>query len=123
MNLRFFARPCPLGGRGHVADDRLPALGDVDVLNDHALFALRAVIFERLDLIGERARELVKGRLGAVLLREIVSVGEVASGRHRRVVDRAHLRRQHRLDLIARLDPLHDGEHEIRPAFVRARTL
>jgi hypothetical protein len=63
-----------LGGGGDVADDRLPALGDVDVLNDHALFALRAVIFERLDLSGERSRELVKSRLGAVLLRETVHV-------------------------------------------------
>jgi hypothetical protein len=44
------------------------------VLNDHALFALRSVIFERLDLRSERPGELVEGAFDAVLLREVVDV-------------------------------------------------
>jgi hypothetical protein len=38
LNLRFFASPYPLRGV-HVADDRLAALGDVDMLNRHLLLA------------------------------------------------------------------------------------
>ena len=41
--LSFFPRPYPLGGRIDVANDRLPALGDVDVLDRHLLLAHRAV--------------------------------------------------------------------------------
>ena len=37
----FSARPAPLGGRVGVADDGLPSLGDVDVLDGHFLLALR----------------------------------------------------------------------------------
>src|SRR5271169_2963457 len=37
----FFSRPVPLGGRVDVADDGLPSLGDVDVLDGHFLLALR----------------------------------------------------------------------------------
>jgi hypothetical protein len=34
-------RPLPLGRRVDVADDGLPSLGDVDVLDGHFLLALR----------------------------------------------------------------------------------
>ena len=37
LNSNFFVHPSPQGRRVYVADDRLPAIGDVDVLNDHAL--------------------------------------------------------------------------------------
>src|SRR5271156_1670076 len=47
LNLRFFARPYPLGRGVDVPDDRLAALGDVDVLNGHLLLALRAIFFQR----------------------------------------------------------------------------
>jgi hypothetical protein len=50
LNLRFFARPYPLGRSVDVSDDRLPALGDVDMLNSHLLLAAASVSFERLDL-------------------------------------------------------------------------
>jgi hypothetical protein len=46
-----------------------------------------------------------------------------SSTRHRCIVNGGHLSPEHRLNLIARLDPLDDCEHEIRPAFVRDRTL
>jgi hypothetical protein len=38
-------------------------------------------------------------------------------------VNIGQLRGEHGLDLIARLDPRDEGEHGIRLAFVRARTL
>jgi len=34
-----------------------------------------------------------------------------------------HLRREHRLDLVARLDALHHGQEDIGSVFVRGRTL
>ena len=43
---------------------------------------------------------LVKAFLSAVLLQDNVNVGVAPSEGHRRVVDRGHLSRQHRLDLI-----------------------
>ena len=45
----FSAHPSPLGW-GDVADDRLPTLGDVDMLNRHLLLAAASVSFEQLDL-------------------------------------------------------------------------
>jgi hypothetical protein len=48
--LSFFPRPYPLGGRIDVANDRLPALGDVDVLDRHLLLALRAIFLQRRHL-------------------------------------------------------------------------
>ena len=63
----FSAHP-PLGW-GDVADDRLPTLGDVDMLNRHLLLAAASVSLERLDLSGERPGELVECILGTVLLR------------------------------------------------------
>src|SRR5208283_383434 len=50
LNLRFFARPHPLGGGVDIADDRLAALGDVDMLDGHFLLALRSVFLQRRDL-------------------------------------------------------------------------
>ena len=35
----FFLRPYPLGWGADIADDRLAALGDVDVLDGHLLLA------------------------------------------------------------------------------------
>jgi len=57
---------------------------------------------------------LVEGALGRVW---------AASEGHSRVVNIGQLRGEHGLDLIARLDPRDEGEHGIRLAFVRARTL
>jgi hypothetical protein len=50
-------------------------------------------------------------------------MGKAAGKRHRRHVDGGHLSGEHRLDLIARLDALDDGEHEIDPVFVRGGTM
>jgi len=49
----------------------------------------------------------------AVLRRQRFGLGEAPRGGERRDVDGGHLGRQHRLDLIARLDALDDGQHEI----------
>jgi hypothetical protein len=63
LNLRFFQHPSPLGWGADVADDRVAALGDVDVLNGHLLLATTSISFQRLNLGCERARELVEGAL------------------------------------------------------------
>jgi hypothetical protein len=55
LNLRFFPRLYPLGWSVDVPDDRLPTVGDVDVLNCHLLLAAASVSLERLDLRRERA--------------------------------------------------------------------
>ena len=100
--LRFFACPHPLCRGADVADDRLPALGDVDVLNGHLLLAAASVALERLDLRRERPGELVEGGLGAVLLRDVLDMREASGEGHRGVVDGGHLGGEHRLDLVAR---------------------
>jgi hypothetical protein len=56
--LRFFARPYPLGGRIDVADDRLPALGDVNVLDGHLLLAASPSTASRPGELGKIARHL-----------------------------------------------------------------
>jgi hypothetical protein len=109
-------RPSPRCRGTDVADDRLPALGDVDVVNGHLLLAAASVSLERVDLRRERPGELVEGGLGAVLLRDIVDVRQASGERHRGHVDRRHLSAKHRLDLIPRLDPFDDRKHEIQPA-------
>ena len=100
----FSAHPSPLGW-GDVADDRLPTLGDVDMLNRHLLLAAASVSLERLNLSGERPGELVKSALGGILLCKL-DMRQASGERHRRVVDGGHLSPEHRLNLIARLDPL-----------------
>ena len=76
--LRFFAHPYPLGRGADVANDRLPTLGDMDVLNGHLLFALRAIFLQRRHLRCEGACELVEGIRGAILLRDILDVRQAA---------------------------------------------
>jgi hypothetical protein len=65
----------------------------------------------------ERPRELVEGALRAVLLWDVIDMGEAARERHARHMHRRHLRREHCLELIARLDSLDDREHEISSFF------
>lgn len=113
----FLARPDHLGRRVDVADDRLPALGDMDVLNGHLLLALRAVVFQTLNLHRKCARKFVERALGGILLRDIVDVGEPTRERHRGHMHLRHLRREHRLDLVARINALDHREHEIRSFF------
>ena len=81
----FFARPAPLGGRVDVADDSLPSVADVDVLDGHFLLALRAVFLQRRHLRGERSRQLVERTLCAVLLWDVIDMGEAPRERHGRI--------------------------------------
>ena len=54
--LRFFGCPYPRGPGADVADDCLPVLGDVDMLDSHLLLAAVTISLERLNLRGcERA--------------------------------------------------------------------
>ena len=93
------------------------------MLHRHLLLAAASVSLQCLDLRCERPGELVEGVLGAVLLYDKLDMRQASGERHSRVVDGGHLSPEHRLNLIARLDPLDDCEHKIRPAFVRDRTL
>jgi hypothetical protein len=47
LSSNFFGCPHPLRRSVDVADDRLRALGDMDVLDDHFLLALRAIFLSR----------------------------------------------------------------------------
>jgi hypothetical protein len=109
----FSVRPSPRATGTDVADDRLAALGDMDVLDRHLLLALRAIFLQSGHLRCEGPGELVVGIRGAILLREIVHMSQAAAERHRRHMNRRHLSSEHRLDLIARLDALNHREHEI----------
>jgi len=53
----FFARPHPLGRGVDVPDDRLAALGDVDVLESHFLLAAASIALKGFDLRREAARQ------------------------------------------------------------------
>ena len=81
---------------------------DIDVLNCHFLLALRSIFLECRDLHRERPGELVEGSFGAILLRDILNMGEAARECHCRVVDCRHLGGEHGLDLIAGLYAFHD---------------
>ena len=107
----------------HIADDGLATFIHGHMLHPHRLVASAAVSLKRLQLEGEGPCQLVKSPLRAVLLRNVVYVIEPASECHRRIVDRRHLSRQHRLQLIARFDARHHGEHEIELSLVDNRTL
>ena len=108
--LRFFVRPYPRHRGANVADNGLPALGDMDVLDRHLLLALRAVVLEGLDLSGERAGQFVECALSAVLLLDIFDSRQASSHRHARGMNGRHLGGEHRLDLVAGLDALHHGQ-------------
>jgi hypothetical protein len=94
----------------------------MDVLDRHLLLALRAVFFQRRHLRGEGPSQFVERPLSAVLLRDVLDMRQAVGESHRGRVDCGHLRRQHRLDLVAWLDALDDREHEIRPT-LRERVL
>ena len=102
----------------HIADDGLATFIHRHMLHLHRLLAGAAVSLKRLQLEGEGPCQLVKSPLRAVLLRNVVYVIEPASEGHGRVVNRRHLSRQHRLQLIARFDARHHGEHEIELSLV-----
>ena len=106
----------------HIADDSLATFIHGHMLHPHCLVAGGAVSLKRLQLVGEGPCQLVKSPLGAVLLRDVVYMIEAASEGHGRVVDRRHLSRQHRFQLIARFDARHHGEHEIELSLVHDPT-
>jgi hypothetical protein len=74
--LRFFFRPYPRCRGADVADNGLPALGDMNVLDGHLLLALRSIVLERLDLHSERApRPLAARRIGVSTAKSSVRSG------------------------------------------------
>src|SRR3981081_1074377 len=93
------------------------------MLHGHLLLATGPVALERLHLDCKGPGELVERTFGAVLLRYILYVRKSPSGRHGRHMYGGHLRRQHRLELIPRLNTLHDGKHEIEVVLVNLASL
>ncbi len=81
----------PLDRSVDVADDRLPALGDMDVLDRHLLPAATSVSFQRLELHREGAGQLVKRPLYGVLMGDILDVRQAAGEHHRGHVDKRML--------------------------------
>ena len=106
----------------YVADYRLATFINGDMLHPHCLVAAAAVSLKRLNLEGEGPCQLVKRPLSAVLLRDVVYVIEPTREGHGRVVNRCHLTCQHRLQLVARFDARHHGEHEIELSLVHDPT-
>src|SRR6185437_10190784 len=78
------------------------------------------VAVERLDLGGKCAGQSAQGARGAVVLGEVVRSCEVMGTSHRHHMNRNHLRHQHGLDRIPRLDALHHRNHEGQVDLVRA---
>src|SRR4051812_2566962 len=68
--LRDLVRPPPSRVR-NIAHDRLPALVDGHVMHRDLLLAAGPVALERLHLSRKRARQLVEGALGTVLLDDV----------------------------------------------------
>ena len=60
---------------------------------------------------------------GAVLLRDVVHVVEAARERHGGQMNRSHLRGEHALGFVLRLDSLDRGEHEIQGPLIRLLAL
>jgi hypothetical protein len=81
-------------------------------------FGATQVAFERLHLRRKRAIEFIESAFRAVLLGNVVYMGEAAGECHARHVDGRHLGRKHCLELIPRLNSFDDGQHEIEPVLV-----
>jgi hypothetical protein len=89
----------------HIPDDRLSAFIDGDVLDPNGLIASAPVSLERLYLRGKSPGELVKGTLGAILLRDSLHAPETKGECHGCCVNRSHLSREQGFHLISRLHP------------------
>jgi hypothetical protein len=101
-----------------VAHDRLAAFADRYMLHGDFLLATGSVALERLHLGYIGPGELIEEALGAVLLRYVLYLRKLSSGPHGRDIYGGHLRRQHRLELIPRLNTFHYRKHEIEAALV-----
>ena len=86
-------------------DDRLTTSVHGDVLNSDPLLSPCPIALQRLYLPREGPGKLVEGPLSAVLLGDILHMSEPARKRYRGQMYSSHLRRQHGLDFVSRLDP------------------
>ena len=79
-----------------VADDRLSALIDRNVLHRDLLLAPGPISLQRFHLHRKRPRQLVECPFGAVLLEDVVHMGEAAGEGHGGHVNCRHLGSHHR---------------------------
>ena len=67
------------GGLGHVADDRLPALGNRNIMYSKLFFAAVAMAFEGLELGCVGSRQLGDPAHSAVSVCQMVGLGELSN--------------------------------------------
>jgi hypothetical protein len=95
-----------------VADNGFAAVAHRHVLHGDGGLAMAPVAVQRFDLGGKRAGEPAQCARGAVVPGDVVRIREVMGTPHRHHMNRNHLRHQHGLDGIPRLDALHHRNHE-----------
>jgi hypothetical protein len=98
----------------HIPDDRLSALVHRDVLDPNGLIASAPVSLKRLDLSCECPGQLIESAFHTILLRNGLYVPKPTRERHRRHLNSSHLGRQHGFDLVSRLHPFDNREHEAK---------
>src|SRR5262249_42745095 len=94
--------------------DRLSALVHRDVLTPDGLIASAPVSLERLHLRCECPGQLIESAFRTILLRDGLTVPEPTRERHRRHLNGSHLGRQQGFDLVPRLHPFDNREHEAK---------
>ncbi len=98
---------------GDIADNRLPAVLDVDVLHDHSLLAAVAVFAQCLHLGRVGSRQTIESRFMGLIPGKLVRTPQKLARPHHGYMGCRHLHRQHPLDRITGRDVPYDGWHEI----------
>jgi len=83
------------------------------VLDDHLLLAPGPVALERLDLGSECAAKLVVEPPEVLNMIQPLGICQAPSLSHHHTMGDRHLRREQRLDLVLRLDPMNEGHREV----------
>jgi hypothetical protein len=95
-----------------ITDDGLTAVVYAHVLHFDYLLAFAPIVFQRLDLGGEGARQLGEGPHGAIVLLGI-GMGKPSCRDHAGVVDRRHLRDQQSFRGIRWSQTAHERQHGV----------
>ena len=106
---KFSPSPCL-----HVSDYGLSTIAHVDMLHTNILLSSRAILLERFDLTGKRARQIIEHVGGAVLLIDRFDIAQLSGGLHCQAVDCSHLSSKHSLGFVAGSDALHHSDDLIK---------